>query len=65
MRGAELSAKGGVTGVGMSLWGPSYLPPLLENLIAMDKAGMSSDRPFGTPCDEARGGSGGLCRALL
>lgn len=38
-RGAELSAKGGVTGVGMSLWGVSLYPLLLENPVLMDRLG--------------------------
>jgi len=51
-RGAELSAKGGVTGVGMSSWGVSLHPLLLENPVLMDKAGKASHRPFGAPCGE-------------
>lgn len=36
-------------GVGMSLWGASHFPPLLENLILMDKAGKSLTGLLGTP----------------
>lgn len=52
-------------GVGISC---GHLPPLLENLIPVDTAGRSRDRPSGTPCDEAHitcKGGGGVCGAPL
>lgn len=52
-------------GVGASC---GHLPPLLENLIPVDTAGRSPDRPSGTPCNEAHimcKGGGGVCRAPL
>lgn len=64
-KGAEPSAKGGVTGVGMSSWSISLHPLLLEKAILMDKAGESSGRPFGAPCGEACVGNGGLCWVLV